>query len=52
MIRDVANDFEVLEYSAATARAILDTLALSSESQMPLTRDSQVRSYCTSLEMV
>eukprot|EP00752_Nemacystus_decipiens_P011504 g10216.t1 len=41
MIRDVANDFEVLEYSPATAGAVLDTLALVSGSQVSLTRNSQ-----------
>lgn len=43
MIEDVANDFDVLDYSAATAGAVLDTLALVSGSETSLTRDSQVR---------
>lgn len=42
MIQDVANDFDVLEYSATTAGAVLDTLALVSGSEGLLTRDSKV----------
>lgn len=46
MVGDVANDFEVLEFSPATAGAVLDTLALLSGSQTSLTSESQVRSNC------
>lgn len=44
MIHDVANDFEFLEFSPATAGAVLDTLALVSGSETSLTSDSQVGS--------
>ena len=49
MIGDVASDFEVLEYSPATAGAVLDTLALVSGSQVSLTPDSQVGSHWCSI---
>lgn len=42
MIGDVATDFDKLEYSVTTAGAVLDTLSLVSESDIPLTSDSQV----------
>lgn len=42
MIEDVANDFDVLEYSATTAGAVLDTLSLVSGSETSMTRNSQV----------
>lgn len=45
MIQDVADDFDVLEYSSATAGAVLDTLALLSGSEASLTPDSQVWEY-------
>lgn len=44
MIQDVANDFDVLEFSETTAGAVLDTLALVSGFEGSLTRDSKVSS--------
>eukprot|EP00903_Cladosiphon_okamuranus_P005952 g5878.t1 len=41
MIQDVANDFDALEYSGTTAEAVLDTLALLSESETSLNQDSK-----------
>lgn len=46
MIDEVANDFDALEYSATTARAVLDILALVSASETSLNHDSKVSSPC------
>lgn len=42
MIEDVANDFDMLEYSPTTAGAVLDTLALVSGREASMTSDSKV----------
>lgn len=42
MVEDVTNDFEALEYSATTAGAVLDTLALVSGGGISQGADPQV----------
>ncbi|CAM9093541.1 unnamed protein product, partial [Hapterophycus canaliculatus] len=48
MVEDVTSDFEALEFSATTAGAVLDTLALVSGGDIPHRTDSQVAALSSS----